>query len=66
MTNYKELLVKRPTKGLAADPLPEEVPLGWWHQHDQFHVVDERIHKYAGWQRWTPLGDYGGQVIGLP
>lgn len=59
MTNYREFRPKvLPLFGLGADPKPQEVQPGEWNQHDQFHVLNRRIWKYAGWEKWNPESDY--------
>lgn len=61
MTDYKQFNVRFPVRGLAADPLPQEVNpgnkkpgTGEWHVHDEMHVLDRRIWKYYGWEPWNP------------
>ena len=53
LPQWKGLPVKRPLLGLYIDPEPQDVPVGGFRQHTNFHVHLNRIRKYPGWTLLT-------------
>lgn len=63
ISKFKEVPLKHPYLGLYKDVGRQDVPIGGWVQHNNFHQINQTLLKYAGWAKFDEEFSFTDPVI---